>query len=101
MCLRFVVVEDTADPRHDRPLLVLERAHLPTLRTRLLLAQFIGLLLRRDLQCARQQRLHGRHRHLFHLGQRHVKARPILAPVLPYDDFSPTPSQFLHSANIL
>jgi hypothetical protein len=101
MSLWFVVVEDAAYPRHDLAFFLRERTDSSTLRTGLLLAQFAGLLPGRYLQGAGQQRPHGRHRHLFHLRQRHVKAGALLAPVLPHDDFPPALRQFLDPANIL
>jgi hypothetical protein len=101
MSLRFVVVEDAANSHHDRPLLVLERTHLPALRTGMLLAQLVRLLSGPYLQCARQQRPHRRHRHFLHFRQADVEPGTLLAPVLPHDDFSPAPRQFLDPANIL
>jgi len=67
----------------------------------LLLTQLAGLLLRRHLQGARQQSTHGRHRDVFHLRQVNVQPGTLLAPLLPHDDFSPAPGQFLDAANIL
>lgn len=101
MRLRFVVIEDAANPHHDRSLLRLQRTHPPTLGTAILLAQLIGLLTGPYLQRPRQQRTHRRHRHFFHLGQADVQTGTLLAPVLPHNDFSPAPGQFLDSANIL
>jgi hypothetical protein len=100
MRLRFIVKERIADPPHDRSLLMLERTHLPALRTCLLLAQVLRLPLRRHLQGARQQRLDGRHGHVFHLAQIDIKPGTLLAPLLPHDDFSPATGQFLDPANI-
>jgi len=101
MSLRFVVVEDAANPHHDRSLFVRQRTHPPALGTSMLLAQLIGLLPGPYLQRARQQRPHGCHRHFFHLRQADVEPGTLLAPVLPHDDFSPAPRQFLDPANIL
>jgi hypothetical protein len=101
MRLGFLVFEDAADPHHDRSLLVLERAHPPALRTSVLLTQLAGLLLRGHLQGAGQQAPHRRHGHLLHLRQVHVQSRPLLAPVLPDDDFSPAFGQFGDAAKIL
>jgi hypothetical protein len=95
------MVEDAADSRHNRSLVVLERTDSPTSRTCLLLTQLAGLLLRRHLQGARQQRLHGRHRHFLHLRQVNVQAWTLLAPLLPHDDSSPALGKFLDPANIL
>jgi len=102
MSLRFVVQKRVADPRHDRPLLVLKRAHRAAIRTRLLAAEvFRRLPLRRDLEGARQQRLHGGHGHVFHFGERDLGPGAFLAPVLADDDFSPAVSQFPDPAKIL
>lgn len=101
MGLRFVVIEDATDSHHDRPLLVLERTHPPALRTSLLLTQLASLLLRRHLQSARQQSLHGCHRYLLHLRQVNVQTRTLLAPILTHNDFPPSLGQFLDPANIL
>jgi hypothetical protein len=101
MPLRFVVVEDAADPHHDRSFLLRERTDPPALRTRLLLAQWTGLLLCRHLQGARQQCLDGCHGDLFHLRQIDIKAGSFLAPLLPHDDFSPAVRQFLDVTEIL
>ena len=101
MGLRFVVIEDAANPRHDRSFLMLERTLAPTFGTGLLRTQLAGLLLRRHLQGAGQQSTHGRHRHVFHLSQINVQPGTMLAPLLPHDDFSPASGQFLDPANIL
>jgi hypothetical protein len=61
----------------------------------------VSLLLRRHFQSARQQSPHRRHRHIFHLRQIDIEAGTVLPPLLPYDDFSPPPSQFLDPAKIL
>jgi len=67
----------------------------------MLLTQLARLLLRRHLQGAGQQSTHGRHRDVFHLSQVNVQPRAMLPPLLPHDDFSPAPGQFLDPANIL
>ena len=101
MGLRLVVHKGIADPRHDRSWLLRQRTLPPALRTGLLLIQLLRLLLRRHLQRAGQQRPHRGHGHLFHLRQIDIQPRPLLAPLLPHNDFSPTPSEFLDPANIL
>ena len=101
MRLRFVVQEGVADPRHDGPLLVLERAHLPALRTGVNRPELHRLLLRRRLEGPREQGLDGRHGDVFHLSEVDVKSGSVLAPVLPDDDLPPPPRQFLDSAKVL
>ena len=101
MRLRFVVHEGVADPRHDGPLLVLKRTHLPALGTSVLRAELHRLLLRRRLEGPREQGLDGRHGDVFHLSEVDVESGSVLAPVLPDDDFSPPPRQFLNSAKVL
>jgi hypothetical protein len=101
MRLRFVVVEDAANPHHDRPFLMLKRTDPPTLGTGILLAQLVRLLPGPHLQGAGQQRPHSRHRHFFHFRQGHIESGTLLAPVLSNDDFSPASRQFLDPANIL
>ena len=100
MSLRFLVVEEAADPHHDRPFLLPQRTHPPAFRTSVFRTQLVGLLPGPYLQRARQQRLHGRHRDFFHFRQAHVEPRALLAPVLLDDDFSPAPGQFLNPPNI-
>lgn len=101
MTLRFVVVEDAADPRHDLAFFLSERTDESAFRTGLLLAQFAGLLPSCYFQGAGQQCPHGRHCHLFHLRQRDVEPGALLAPALPHDDFSPALGQFLNVTQIL
>lgn len=102
MSLRFVVQKGAADPGHDLTLFVGERADPAALRTGLFVAQVLGrLLLGGHFQGAREQRLHRGHGDLFHLREGHVGSGPLLAPVLPHDDFSPAVSQFLNAAKIL
>ena len=102
MSLRFVVQKCAADPGHDRTFLMLERAHPAALRTGLFGAEMLGrLLLGGHFERAGQQRLHGGHGDLFHLCEGDVGSGPLLAPVLPHDDFSPAVSEFLNAAKIL
>jgi hypothetical protein len=65
-----------------------------------LLAQLAGLLLAGHLQGAGQQAAHGGDADVFHLGQVHVQAGPLLAPVLADNDFSPALGQFLDALEI-
>jgi len=101
MRLRFVVQEGVADPRHDGPLLVPQRTHLPARGTGVLRPKSPRLLLRRRFERSRQQGLDGRHGDVFHLGQVDVESGSVLAPVLPDDDFPPAPRQFLDAAKVL
>jgi hypothetical protein len=89
MGLGFVVQEGVANPRHDGPLLVLERTHLPALGAGMLRSQLHRLLLRRYLERPGKQGPDGRHGDVFHLSQVDVESGPFLTPVLPNDDFSP------------
>ena len=102
MRLRFVVQKCTADPRHDLTLFVGERADPAALRTGLFVAEVLGrLLMGGHFKRAGQQRLHRGHGDLFHLCEGDLRSGPLLAPVLPHDDFSPAVSQFLNAAKIL
>jgi hypothetical protein len=101
MCLRFVVQERVADPRHDGPLLVPKQTHLPALGTGVLRPELHRLLLRRCLQGSREQSLDSRHGDVFHLREVDVESGSVLAPVLPDDDFPPPPRQFLDAAKVL
>jgi hypothetical protein len=94
------VCERAAAPHHDRPVFATERTAATTVRTRLLLAQLRGLSLRRFLQGASEQAPHRRHANLFHLSQIDVQSRPLLAPLLSNDDFSPAFGQFLNPPKI-
>lgn len=101
MSLRFVVQEGVADPRHDGPLFVLQRTHLPALRTGVFRPELHRLLPGRHLEGPREQGPDGRHSDVFHLSQVDVESGSFLAPVLPDDDFAPLPRQFLDSAKVL
>jgi hypothetical protein len=101
MRLRFVVEEGGADPRHDGPLRVLQRTNVPARGTGVLCPELHRLLLRRRLEGPGEQGLDGRHGDIFHLREVDVQSRSVLAPVLPDDDFSPAPRQFLDAAQIL
>ena len=101
MSLRFVVQEGVADPRHDGPLLVPKRAHLPARGTGMLRAELHRLLLCRCLEGPREQGLDGRHGDVFHLGQIDVESGTVLAPVLPDDDFSPLFGQGVDLGEVL
>lgn len=101
MSLRLFVKEGVADPRHDGPLLAPKRTRLPALGTGVLRPELHRLLLRRGLKRAREQGLDGRHGDVFHLSEVDVESGPVLAPMLPDDDFPPSPRQFLDSAEVL
>jgi hypothetical protein len=95
MGLRFVMFKGATRPHDNRSLFGLERTHASTFRTRLLFAQLAGLLLSRHFQGPCQQSTHGRHRDVFHLGKIDVQPGPLLAPLLPHDDFPPAFRQAL------
>jgi hypothetical protein len=101
MGLGFLVFEDTADPRHDRSLLLLQRTTPPAPGTGVLQTQLISLLRSGHFQGAGQQGLHRGHRDFFHLREIDIQPGSLLAPVLPHDDFSPATGQFLDPTNIL
>jgi hypothetical protein len=84
MGLRFLMLESHTGPHDNRTLLFLERTPPPALRTGLLFAQPVGLQLGRHLQGARQQRMHGRQRHIFHLGQINAQAGALLIFPQPF-----------------
>lgn len=101
MSLGFVVLERAARPHDNRSLLVLEQAHLPAIGTGLFGAQLTGLPLRGHLQGPCQQGAHGGHGDIFHFRQVNIQSRPLLAPLLPDDDFPPAFRQFLDVLEIL
>ena len=88
------MLEGRTGPHDNGSFLILERTHLPAIRTGWLFAQLAGLLLGRRFQSARQQGTHGRHRHVFPWREVHVQPRALLAPMLPHDDFPPAFRQF-------
>lgn len=100
MSLRLSMVEGGAGPHHNRSFLVLERTDPSAFRTGLFIAQLAALLLGRHFQGSGQQRTHGRHRNLFHLGEVNVQPGPLLAPMLPHYDFSPALRQFFNAPQI-
>jgi hypothetical protein len=100
--LRFIVVEGAADASHDLTLLVREGTDPPARGTGLVRAEvFRRLPLCGVFESASEQRMHGGHGDFFHLGEGDVGSRPLLAPVLPDDDFSPAMSKFMDAAKIL
>lgn len=62
---------------------------------------FRRLPLRGVFEGAGEQRLHGGHGDLFHLGEGDVGPGSLLAPVLANDDSSPAASEVLDAAEIL
>lgn len=95
------MLERAPCPHDDVSLLTLHRTHAAAVRTRLLRAHVPRLLPGGRFQSARQKRLHGRHRDIFHLRERYIQTRPLFAPMLPNDNLSPAFGQLANVIEIL
>lgn len=100
MRLRFVVVEGAADPHGDLAILALEGTKPLAGGAGLCGAELLGLMLGGNFERPGQQRLHGRHGDIFHLGQIDIQTRTLLAPLLSHDDFSPSLGEVLDVAEV-
>lgn len=100
MRLRFVVVEGAANPHGDLAIVALQGTKSFAGGAGSFVAELLGLLLGRGFERPGQQRLHGSHRDIFHLGQIDIQAGALLAPLLSDDDFSPSLGEFVDVAEV-
>jgi hypothetical protein len=66
-----------------------DRAELPAVGAGLAVAELLGLLGGGGFEGAGEESVEGGHGDLLHLVEGDVQSRPLVAPVLPDDDFAP------------
>jgi hypothetical protein len=81
-------------PHHDRAFVVANATQLSARGTRLLLAQFLRLLLGRGFQATGNQAPRRGHGHFFHLVQIDIETGSVVAKTTPHHNFAPVFGQF-------